>query len=201
MAKEIRLDVRKTGTIKIGLNQNIWYANDYMLDLLGYNLVEFIGQKPKIVCSVDMPGIIHDEIGAMIQNYERGIALLKHQTRQGDYFWAFTHFRPSYKEDGSFDSFLTRRKPLPLRKLKYDEAHIRHSVEKLYSVLKEIETHHNLKTAKKYLQGFLEDRGFENLTAYFQSFFNLKPKEIEEYFSITPRTPQKIIKKYMPVDD
>ncbi|NPA43085.1 MAG: hypothetical protein GXO27_03535, partial [Chlorobi bacterium] len=160
---------------------------------------EFIGKKPKIVCNTDMPDIIHDEIGKMIKAFREGIAILKHKTKNGDFFWTFTHFKPSYKKDGSFEAFVTRRKPIPVNKLKTNETRLKSQIDKLYHVLKGIETHVGYDASKKYLEGYLEDRGYELLSDYYLDFFDFREGEIDEYFSINPRTPDKIVKKYYPV--
>ncbi len=199
MGREINLDIRKTATVKIGLGNVILYANDYILDLLGYNLTEFVTQRPKIICNDDMPDVIHDEIGQMIMNFKEGIAVLKHKTKDGDYFWAFTHFKPVYKSDGSFEAFLTRRKPIPSKKIKDDEESLKSRIQKLYKTLKEIEDNAGMETAKKYLDGFLEDRNFSTLSEYYMSFFNFNQEDIEKYFSIDEKTPEKYIRKFMHV--
>ncbi len=196
MEREIKLDIRKTATIKIGLDNKIIYANDYMLNVLGYSLTEFIGNRPKIVCHPDMPDIIHDTIGQMIMKYQSGIAVLKHATKHGDYLWAFTHFKPSYREDGTFEAFITRRKPLPDKKINGTEENLYEKITKLYHVLKQIEQHSGVEQAMKYLDGFLEDRGYENLHQYYMSFFDFKQDELEAYFQINQETPTSKIKKY-----
>ncbi len=196
MSREIKLDIRKTASIKIGLGNKILYANDYMLNLLGYNLSEFIGNRPRIVCHPDMPDVIHDVIGRMILNYQSGIAVLKHVSKYGDYMWAFTHFKPSYKEDGTFEAFITRRKPLPDKKLNGTEEYLYEKITKLYRILKEIEQYSGVEQAMKYLDGFLEDRGYANLHEYYMSFFDFKEEELESYFQIDQETPASKIKRY-----
>ncbi len=196
MSNEIKLDIRKTANVKIGLQTNIEYANSYILDILGYDLLDFVTKPPKTICHPDMPDIIHDMIGGIIMNYEDGIAVLKHITKNGDYFWAFTHYKPVYKKDGSFDAFLTRRKPLPTKKLNGTIEDLKMQISKLYEILKGIEQHTGPKQAEKYLEGFLEYKGFDSLKEYYMSFFNFDEKELEEYFTIDENTPEKKIKKY-----
>lgn len=196
MQKEILLDIRKSANVKIGLGNVIEYANDYILDILQYNLTEFVTQKPKIICHQDMPDTIHDTIGGFIMNYEEGIAVLKHKTKNDDYFWAFTHYKPSYNPDGSFDAFVTRRKPLPEKKITGELEDLKYQISKLYEILKGIEQHTGQKNAQKYLDGFLEYKGFKTLKDYYMSFFNFKNEELENYFAINEKTPEKAIKKY-----
>jgi len=199
MGIEKFLDIRRTATIKISLSNAIWYANDYMLEMMDFDVNELITQPPKIVCNHDMPDIIHEEIGRMIMGFKEGIAVLKHKTKHGDYFWSFTHFKPVYKPDGTFEAFLTRRKPIPSKKIDGTIVDLKRSIEKLYKVLKEIENVPNQRpgVAEKYLHGFLEDRGFETLSDYYASFFDFKNNEIEQYFSIDENTPDKIVKRYV----
>jgi len=196
MGNELFLDIRRTGTIKISLENKIWYANDYILELLGYDLTEFITNRPKIVCDKDMPDIIHDEIGKAIMNFGEGVAVLKHKTKYGDYFWAFTHYKPVYKPDGSFEAFLTRRKPIPAKKVHGSAGLVKEKVERLYKVLKEIEQYVSYKAAQKYLEGYLEDKGYASLADFYMGLFDMKPAEIEQYFSIDEKTPQKVVKKF-----
>ncbi len=199
MNQEILLDIRRSANVKINMGLGIVYANDYILDLLGYELTEFVTQRPRIICHPDMPDIIHDTIGEIIMNYEEGIAVLKHVTKNGDYFWAFTHYKPVYKPDGSFEAFLTRRKPLPTKKINGQVENMKHEISKLYKALKEIEQHTGLEQAKKYLDGFLEYKQYPSLKDYYMSFFDFNQKELEQYFSIDFSTPGRVIKKYVDI--
>ncbi len=196
MNKELSLDIRKTATVKINLSNRIDYANDYILELLGYRITEFVTHPPKIICHEDMPDIIHDIIGTYIMNYDEGIAVLKHKTKNNDYFWAFTHYKPSYKPDGSFEAFVTRRKPLPTKKLNGTIEDMKYQISKLYEILKGIEKHTGTKQAERYLEGFLEYKGFDTLEDYYMSFFDFNKAELEEYFSINEQTPDKKIRRY-----
>lgn len=198
MNKELFLDIRKTATVKINLGNHIDYANDYILGLLGYrNITDFVTQAPKIICNDDMPDLIHDIIGGFIMDYKEGVAVLKHKTQNNDYFWAFTHYKPSYKPDGSFEAFVTRRKPLPTKKLNGTIEDMKDQISKLYEILKGIEKHTGQKQAEKYLEGFLEYKGFDTLEDYYMSFFNFSKSELEEYFSIDEQTPDKKIRRFI----
>ncbi len=196
MEKELFLDIRQSATVKINLGNHIEYASPYMLELLEYNTVEFVTQPPRTICHRDMPDIIHDIIGGYILEYKEGIAVLKHRTKNGDFFWAFTHYKPSYKPDGSFDSFITRRKPLPTKKITGEWEDMKYQISKLYQILKEIEIHTGAKAALNYLNGFLEYKSYETLEDYYMSFFNFNKDELETYFSIDAKTPESVINKF-----
>jgi len=196
MNNELFLDIRKTATVKINLGNHIEYANDYILGLLEYSITEFVTQPPRTICHQDMPDIIHDIIGSFIMDYKEGIAVLKHKTKNNDFFWAFTYYKPAYKKDGSFESFITMRKPLPTKKLNGTIEDMKYQISKLYKILKEIEIHTGLKQANKYLEGFLEHKNFASLEDYYMSFFNFNKEELEEYFLIDHKTPESKIKKY-----
>jgi len=196
MNGELFLNIRKTATVKINFDNQIEYANEYILDLLGYNVTEFVWQKPRIICHQDMPDLIHDIIGSYIMNFKEGIAVLKHKTKDNDYFWAFTHYKPSYRPDGTFEAFVTKRKPLPSKKLNGTIEDLKYQISKLYEILKGIEQHTSQKQAEKYLLGFLEEKGFDTLEDYYMSFFNFNPKELEYYFNIDEKTPERKIRKY-----
>ena len=196
MGTEIILDVRKHATVKINLNNYIEYVDEYLLDVLGYDLTDFVTQRPKTICHPDMPAVIHETIGGYIGQYKEGIAVLKHATKDGNYIWAFTHYYPAYKDDGTFEAFITRRKPLPNKKVDGNVYNLKKTISKLYKVLKEIEEHSGTEVSRKYLEGFLEDRGVETLHDYYMSFFDFKKKDLEEFLSIDEKTPEKVIRKY-----
>ncbi len=198
MGKEVFLDIRKTANVKIGFKNGgyIAYANNYILGLLKYNLTEFVTKTPRTICHPDMPDVIHNIIGGLIMNYKEGIAVLKHITKDGDYFWAFTHYKPVYKPDGSFDAFLTRRKPLPSKKLNGDIEDLKLQISKLYETLKGIELHTGVEQAEKYMEGFLEYKGYKSLDEYYMSFFDFKDDELKEYFAIDENTPERKVKNY-----
>ncbi len=196
MAKEIVLDIRKRATVKISLENYIEYVDDYLLNVLGYDLTEFVTQPPKTICHPDMPDIIHETIGGFIHEYKEGIAILKHATKDGNYIWAFTHYYPSFKKDGRFEAFITRRKPIPTRKVNGNQQNLKAIIEKLYKTLKEIENNAGHEMARKYLNGFLEDHNFSSLHDFYMSFFDFKKKELEQFLNIDEKTPFKIIKRY-----
>jgi hypothetical protein len=198
---EMQLDIRELATVKINLDNKIDYASEYMMEVLQYNTTEFVTQPPRTICHPDMPDIIHDTIGELIMDYKEGIAVLKHITKTGKAFWAFTHYKPSYKPDGSFEAFVTRRKPLPGKKLNGTIEDMQSQISKLYKILKEIELHTGHKQAKKYLKGFLEYKKMDTLKDYYMSFFNFDQGELEKYFSIDRNTPENVIKKYVNVID
>jgi len=197
MGKEILLDVRQKSIIKISLNNFIEYVDDYFLDLLGYDLTDFVSKPPQTVCHPDMPVIIHETIARYILNRQEGIAVLKHATRSGDYVWAFTLYKPRYNPDGTLESFVTYRKPVPNKKLKGDEKSLKESVAKLYSILKSIEEHSGIEVSKKYLEGFLEDQGLSSLEDYYMKFFEFNKKELLKYFNIDQNTSELVIRKYL----
>jgi len=199
MNQTIHLDIRQSATVKINLNNQIEYASEYMLEILEYDIMEFVTQAPKTLCHPDMPEIIHNTIGELITGYKEGIAVLKHITKTGKEFWAFTHYKPSYKPDGSFEAFVTRRKPLPHKKLDGSIVDMKYQISKLYQILKDIELHTGLPQAEKYLNGFLEYNNYNSLNEYYMSFFDFKKDELEKYFSINETTPQKTINKYLNV--
>jgi hypothetical protein len=197
MEIELLLDIRKSANIKISIEHDIEYANAYALEVLGLGLLDIISKPPKIVCHEDMPAVIHKTIGGYIMNFQEGVAVLKHKNYNGGYFWAFTYFKPVYNEDESFESFLTVRKPLPNRKLNGREDNMKGEIENLYLALKNIEIYGNPDYAQKYLTGFLEYKGYDSLTDYYMSFFDFKKHELENYFNINTRTPQKVIDRYI----
>jgi PAS domain S-box-containing protein len=197
MNKEIILDIRKTATVKIGLNNKIEYANPYILDILGYQIMEFITQPPKTICHPDMPDVIHDTIGSFIMNYKEGVAVLKHITKNGDYFWAFTQYKPSYKPDGSFEAFVTIRKPLPSKKITGEKECLKLRIADLYKSLLDIEKEKGIDQAMEFLKNYLEKENFNSLEEYYLSFFDFKKNQLDEYFAINENTPEKTIKKYM----
>ncbi len=201
MNTELILNIRESATVKINLGNQIDYASEYMIEILKYNLTEFVTQPPKTICHPDMPDIIHDTIGGFIVGYKEGIAVLKHVTKTGEAFWAFTHYKPSYKQDGSFEAFVTRRKPLPSKKLNGTIEDMKYQISKLYKILKDIEQHTGQEQAQKYLNGFLEYKKYMTLEDYYMSFFNFNKGELEKYFSIDENTPEKLIKKYTNVID
>lgn len=201
MSNEIQLDIRQSATVKINLGNQIDYASEYMMEVLKYNLTDFVTRPPKTICHPDMPDIIHNTIGGLIMDYKEGIAVLKHVTKTGEAFWAFTHYKPSYKADGTFEAFVTRRKPLPSKKLNGTIEDMKYQISKLYKILKEIEGHVGVEQAQKYLKGFLEYKKYNTLEDYYMSFFNFDKGELEKYFSIDENTPEKVIKKYTNVID
>ncbi len=191
------MDVRKKAVIKISLENYIEFVDDYFLNLLGYSLTDFITKPPKTVCHPDMPSIIHQTIGGYIMNRQEGFAVLKHATRSGDYIWAFTYYAPYYNAKGELEAFITYRKPIPDRKLNNRAEPLKESVTHLYAKLKDIENHFGDEVARKYLIGYLENRGLKSLEEDYYHFFDFDKKELRKYFEIKEKTPHRIIRKYL----
>ncbi len=196
MEREKHFSVRETPLVKINLNFGIVYVNDAMLDLMEMNLQDIIGEKPKIVCHKDMPGAVHDAIAEMIKDFKFGYAILKHGTKQGNYFWAFTKFEPKYKPDGTFETFLTKRKPVPMKKLKKNRQDWSDYLSLFYEKLRKIEEKSGSEISLRYLKGFLEEKGYESLSGFYLDFFNLSKKELDFIFNIDHKTPERKINKY-----
>ncbi len=190
------IPVKETPLIKINLKFGITYVNESMLNMLEMDLTDIIGKKPKIVCHPDMPHAIHDSIATLITSFKTGYAILKHGTKEGNFFWTLTYFEPKYKKDGTFEAFITKRKPVPTKKLKKEKRNWEDYLLDFYAKLKSIEEKNGVDMSLRYLKGFLEEKGYGNLTGFYLDFFDMSPKELDFLFNINHQTSEKKIGKF-----
>jgi PAS domain S-box-containing protein len=149
--REIKLDPSQIIMSKTDSRGIIEYANNYFMEICGYEEYELMGQPHSIIRHPDMPKVIFKVLWERINKGENIHALVKNLAKDGRYYWVLTNFETKYDEEGNIVSHYARRKAAP--------SNVIYQIEKLYKTLKAIEEKQNPETAERYFEGLLEEKG------------------------------------------
>ncbi|WP_103071249.1 PAS domain-containing protein [Aquimarina sediminis] len=147
---EIMLDPKKTIMSKTDPKGIIEYANDYFMEICGYEEHELIGQPHNVIRHPDMPKVIFKWLWQRLNAKENIHALVKNLAKDGRYYWVITDFEVKQDESGEITSFFARRKAPPRDTIE--------KVSELYRKILSIEQARGVEVAEKYLIGYLEEK-------------------------------------------
>jgi len=136
---------------KLDKNGKIRFINKAYHDVTGFSETDLIGESNEIIQHPKMPRAIIEKAWNAIRNDKHIYLISKNITKNGEFFWTIADIHPRMKE-GRATAIFVRRKYLPYN--------IKVEFEKLYEILYGIENSGSgIETSKKYLKGWLEDRG------------------------------------------
>jgi len=173
MDKEINLDPNKTILSKTDSKGIIEYANDYFIEISGYEEFELMGQPHNIVRHPDMPKTIFKLMWESLKKGENIHAFVKNLSKDGRYYWVLTNFEFKYDEEGNLVSYYAKRKAAPRNAI--------FEIEKLYYTLRNIEARQGMNTAVNYLHGMLEDKKM-TFNEYNYNLLNVNENALKNYF-------------------
>ncbi len=148
---EILLDPKQTIMSKTNPKGIIEYANDYFMEISGYEEYELIGQPHNVIRHPDMPKVIFKWLWERLGEKKNMHALVKNMAKDGRFYWVITDFEVKLDETGEISSFFARRKAPPRKTIEL--------VSELYRKILSIEQAGGIEVAEKYLIGFLEEKG------------------------------------------
>jgi PAS domain S-box-containing protein len=174
--KEINLDPNKTIMSKTDAKGVIEYANEYFIEISGYDEYELMGQPHNIVRHPDMPKTIFKLMWESLNKGENIHAFVKNLSKDGRYYWVLTNFEFKYDESGNLVSYYAKRKAAPRNAI--------FEIEKLYNTLRNIEARQGMNTAVNYVHGLLEDKKM-SFNEYIFSLLNVDGETLKHYFNNT----------------
>ncbi len=183
--REIKLDPSQVIMSKTDSRGVIEYANDYFMEICGYEEYELMGQPHSIIRHPDMPKVIFKVLWERLNKGENIHALVKNLAKDGRYYWVLTNFETKYDDEGNIVSHYARRKAAP--------SNVIYQIEKLYKTLRAIEKKQNPETAERYFTGLLEEKG-QTYDEFILDLLNVTENSLSTYFSKTleqEKTPQK----------
>ncbi len=184
--KEINLDPSKTIMSKTDARGVIEYANDYFMEISGYEEYELMGQPHSIIRHPDMPQVIFKVLWERLNEGKNIHAFVKNLAKDGRYYWVLTNFETKYNEEGIITSHYARRKAAPNNAI--------YTVEKLYKTLKAIELKQDMKTAENYFKGLLEEKQM-NYDSFILSILGIDEQTMASYFIDQKENTQTTTKK------
>lgn len=172
MEREIKIDPNKTIMSKTDKKGIIEYANDYFIEVCGYDESELMGEPHNIIRHPDMPKVIFKELWRRLKKGENIHAIVKNRAKDGRYYWVLTSFETKYDDNGEVFSHYSRRKAVT--------SYAVYQIEKLYKTLRDIEYRSNMQVAERYFEGMLEDMKM-SYDEYIQGLLKMNDKEIFSY--------------------
>lgn len=187
MDKEINLDPKKTIMSKTDPKGVIEYANEYFMEISGYEEWELMGQPHNIIRHPDMPRTIFKLMWDTIKKGENIHAFVKNMAKDGRYYWVLTNFEFKKDEEGNIISYYARRKAAPRNAI--------HEIERLYNTLRAIEAKQDMQTAVNYFYGMLEEKRM-TYNQFILSILGVNQQMLTNYFY-----DQKQVVKQQPTQD
>lgn len=174
VAQEILLDPTKIIMSKTNTKGVIEYANDYFIEISGYQEHDLMGEPHNVIRHPDMPRSIFKLLWDTIQKGENVHALVKNLAKDGRYYWVLTNFEFKYNEKNELISYYSRRKAAPREAIS--------EIEKLYNTLSIIEQKQNMQVALNYFLGMLEDKK-KTYNEFILELLGVSEHELKQYFS------------------
>ena len=172
ISKEIILDKTKVIMSKTDAKGLILYANNYFLEISGYNRLDLLGEPHNIIRHPDMPKIIFKVLWDKLHKGESLYAVVKNVTKNGDYYWVVTKFETTFDENGKIISHFARRKAVPQK--------VKETAESIYKIILEIEKHDE-KLAEDTFYEILDDYGL-SYDDFFKELSGMNDEEINHFF-------------------
>ena len=168
--QEIFLDPNKIiiyKTDKFGIFE---FANDYFIEISGYEEYELMGKSMFCIQHPDMPEAIFKHLWEKLLNKKEACLIVKNLTKSGKYYWSLTNFTFKInKKDDEIIAIYGKRSVANKKSIDF--------FSKFYKTLISIETKKGIEAAEKYAQGYLEEKQTD-LNGLVQSFYD--KSEIEK---------------------
>ena len=148
--EEIILDPNRiimSKTDKFGIFE---FANDYFIEVSGYEEYELMGKSMYCVQHPDMPEIIFKHLWEKLLAKNETNIIVKNLTKSGKYYWSLTSFTYKVDENDEISAIYSKRVAASKESIAF--------FSKLYKTLKKIEDNKGIEAAEKYAEGFLEEK-------------------------------------------
>ncbi len=166
--EEIILDPKRYIVSETDEKGKITFANDYFMEVSGYNQEELIGKPHNIVRHPDMPKVVFKLLWETISAGKNINAVVKNLAKDGRYYWIFTEFEIRKDTDtGKIIGYHASRKNI--------SKHVIEVISDLYAQLIEIEKDGTVEDSQKFLVDFLKEKGddieFANIMEEIHRFY------------------------------
>jgi len=155
--KEIKLLKNEETISRTDIHGNILYFNNTFSKISGYNRAELSRAPHSILRHPDMPKAIFYIIWQTLLAGNSTYAIVKNQTKNGDYYWQLIHFSPIKDNQNKTISFISHG--IQATKKTIEE------ITPLYQELLSIETY-NTNEAIKFFLNFLNSNNIATYNDY-----------------------------------
>lgn len=148
--KEKHVDNTKSIMCKTDIDGYIEYANEYFVELSGYNEGGIMGESIEIISHPDMPKVIAKSIWREIKKKKKVNAIVKYLSKSGHFYWLQVKFdfKVSEATREILNVYLYATPPSRSGILE---------INKFYKKLSKIENEAGLEIAENYFNGYLEN--------------------------------------------
>jgi PAS domain S-box-containing protein len=99
---------------KTDLKGRITYGNEIFIEFSGYEEHELLGAQHNIVRHPDMPRVVFKLLWDYLADDKEIFAFVKNMSKDGGYYWVFTHVAPIYNKNKEKIGYTSvRRMPNP----------------------------------------------------------------------------------------
>lgn len=88
----------------------ITYGNPIFIEFSGYSEEELLGAQHNIIRHPDMPRAAFKLVWDTIQSGKEVFAYVKNMSKDGGYYWVFTHVTPDFGPNGSIVGYTSVRR-------------------------------------------------------------------------------------------
>ena len=160
---EIILDPDKvimSKTDKYGIFE---FANDYFMEISGYEEYELMGKSMFCVQHPDMPEVIFKMMWEKLLSKQDFYVIVKNLAKSGKFYWSITNFTFKINNvDGEIEAIYSKRVAANRKSIEF--------FSKLYKTLLNIEKKNGIDAAEKFIIGFLEEKQTD-FSSLVQSFY------------------------------
>lgn len=171
---EIPLDETKIIMSKTDERGIIEYANQYFMDICGYEEWDLMGEPHNVIRHPDMPKIVFKVLWDRLFEGKNIHALVKNLAKDGSYYWVITNFETRYDENGKIIAHFSRRKAPP-----------RYAIEAIipiYKALVDIENSEGIEASGAFLTNFLAEKGV-TYDEFILQVLKISQEQLDLYFS------------------
>lgn len=93
----------------------ITYCNPIFIEFSGYSEAELLGSQHNIIRHPDMPRAAFQLVWDTIQSGREVFAYVKNMSKDGGFYWVFTHVTPDFDQNGTIVGYTSVRR-CPKRK-------------------------------------------------------------------------------------
>ncbi len=88
----------------------ITYGNPIFIEFSGYTEQELLGAPHNIIRHPDMPRAAFNLVWSTIQSGQECFAYVKNMSKDGGFYWVFTHITPDFSLDGKIIGYYSVRR-------------------------------------------------------------------------------------------
>ncbi len=161
--------------LRIKPDLKIYYVNDDFLKFTGFDESQILLHEITDVLPDTMPDLYREMFAANIKPDQVSYFIIKGKTADNDNYWGLLRITPFESKLNGEKRYLVEIKMLPLNAVK--------AAGKVFETVEKIYDNTGMKFAKKYLEGFLEEKNMD-FEKFIFDILGVSKKKVDKYFKI-----------------